>query len=400
MANPYQSLFSTPGTLAFTLPGLIARMPTSMAGIGIITMLSQLSGSYWLAGAVAATFTLTMAIVAPQISRAVDRYGQRKILPYAAGLSVIAMILLLVCIRYEGPIWSYFLFAALAGFMPSMPAMIRARWTAIYKGDERLHTAYSFESVMDEVCFIIGPPLAVGLCVSVAPEAGPFTAAVLLGIGVTLFVRQTQTEPPVQVMTDDRRDSALKPLPMKMLMLTLLALGTIVGTVDVISVAFAEQQGEPVAASYVLSAYAAGSCLSGLLFGTLKLQLELRKQLLLAALATALTTLPLMLVTGTTTLAMSVFIAGVFFAPTMIITMGLVERIVPENQLTEGFTWMITGLGIGIAAGAAVVGWMIDAYGIHAGFAVTISAGLAVFLIALLCSRFLRPEVKSQSVTA
>ncbi|KDM92281.1 MFS transporter [Photobacterium galatheae] len=400
MPNPYQSLFSTPGALAFTLPGLIARMPTSMAGIGIITMLSQLSGSYWLAGAVAATFTLTMAIIAPQISRAVDRYGQRKILPYAAGLSVAALILLLVSVRLDAPIWTYFLFAALAGFMPSMPAMIRARWTTIYKGDEKLHTAYAFESVMDEVCFIIGPPLAVGLCVSVAPEAGPFAAAVLLGIGVTLFVRQTQTEPPIQDKTDTKRDSALKPLPMKMLMLTLLALGTIVGTVDVISVAFAEQQGEPVAASYVLSAYAAGSCLSGLLFGTLKLKTHLRKQLLLAALATAFTTLPLMLVTGTTTLAVSVFIAGVFFAPTMIVTMGLVEQIVPASQLTEGFTWMITGLGIGIAAGAAGVGWMIDEYGIQAGFTVTMSAGLAVFLIALLCYRLLRPALHAQPVSA
>ncbi|MDO6705589.1 MFS transporter [Photobacterium sp. 1_MG-2023] len=390
MANPYKELFSAPGTLAFSLSGLIARMPTSMTGIGIITMLSQLSGSYWLAGAVAATFTFTMALVAPQISRAVDRLGQHRVLPYAAGVSVIALLLLLLCIRNEAPVWTYFLFAALAGLMPSMPAMIRARWTAIYKGNEKLHTAYSFESVMDELCFIIGPPLAVGLCVAVAPEAGPFAAAILLGVGVTLFARQTHTEPPIEVETTTHSGSALQALSMKMLMLALLALGTIVGTIDVISVAFAEQQDNPVAASYVLSAYAAGSCLSGLFFGTLKLKMPLEKQLLIASFATALTTLPLLLVTGTTTLAMSVFVAGVFFAPTMIITMGLVETIVPARQLTEGFTWMITGLGIGIAAGAAIVGWVIDTFGIQAGFAITIAAGGAVFLIALLCFRLLQ----------
>ncbi len=72
MANPYKELFSVPGTIAFSLAGLVARMPISMTGIGIITMLSQMKGSYWLAGTVAATFTFTMALIAPQISRAVE----------------------------------------------------------------------------------------------------------------------------------------------------------------------------------------------------------------------------------------------------------------------------------------------------------------------------------------
>ena len=71
MANPYLSLFSHPGSLAFSAAAWVARMPISMTGIGIITMLSQTSGSYWLAGAVAATFTFSMALLAPQISRLV-----------------------------------------------------------------------------------------------------------------------------------------------------------------------------------------------------------------------------------------------------------------------------------------------------------------------------------------
>jgi hypothetical protein len=55
MANPYRELFNAPGSRAFVLAGMIARMPISMTGIGLITMLSQLQGGYGLAGAVAAT---------------------------------------------------------------------------------------------------------------------------------------------------------------------------------------------------------------------------------------------------------------------------------------------------------------------------------------------------------
>lgn len=44
MDNPYRELFSTPGTVAFSVASLVARISLPMTGIGIITMLSQLRG--------------------------------------------------------------------------------------------------------------------------------------------------------------------------------------------------------------------------------------------------------------------------------------------------------------------------------------------------------------------
>ena len=51
MANPYAALFQVPGARAFVLAGMLARMPVSMTGIGLITMLAQVHGGYGLAGA-------------------------------------------------------------------------------------------------------------------------------------------------------------------------------------------------------------------------------------------------------------------------------------------------------------------------------------------------------------
>lgn len=382
MANPYFKLFTAPGSKAFSSAGLIARLPVSMTGIGIITMLSQVRGSYWLAGAVAATFAFSMALLAPQIARAADRFGQRRVLPYATGTSAIALLLLLICTRYQAPDWALFVFAALAGGMPSISAMVRARWSEIYRGTPQLHTAFSFESVLDEVAFIIGPPIAVGLSVSLFPEAGPLVAALLLVAGVTAFALQKSTQPPVYTRNSERQRAILAMPSMQILVLALIALGTIVGTVDVISVAFAEQQGQPAAASIVLSVYAFGSCLAGLIFGAMKIPVPLPRLFLYAAFATAFTTLPLLWVHNVLTLAAAMFVAGLFFAPTMIIAMGLVENIVPPARLTEGLTWMITGLGIGVAFGAALAGLAIDAAGITAGFGVTLTAGLVVLLVA------------------
>ncbi|AXX21005.1 MFS transporter [Serratia marcescens] len=397
MANPYFTLFSAPGSKAFSSAGLIARLPISMTGIGIITMLSQVRGSYWLAGAVAATFAFSMALLAPQIARAADRYGQSRVLPYATGVSALALLLLLICTHYRAPDWTLFVFAALAGGMPSISAMVRARWSEIYRGTPQLHTAFSFESVLDEVAFIVGPPIAVGLSVALFPEAGPLAAALLLVAGVSAFAWQKSTQPPVYPRNNQRQRAILAMPSMQILVLALIALGTIVGTVDVISVAFAEQQGQPAAASIVLSVYAGGSCLAGLIFGAIKLPSPLPRQFLYAAFATALTTLPLLWVHNVLTLAAAMFVAGLFFAPTMIVAMGLVERLVPPSRLTEGLTWMVTGLGVGVALGAALAGLAIDAVGIKAGFGVTLTAGLVVLLVAAGGYRLMRRTLAVQA---
>ncbi|MED1666011.1 MFS transporter [Brevibacillus laterosporus] len=390
MPNPYRELFDAPGAKGFSAAGFIARLPVSMTGIGLVTMLSQLRGEYWLAGTVAATFALAAALKAPQISRLVDRLGQSRVLLPATVVSVLSIIALLLCTRYQAPDWTLFLFALLAGCMPSMPAMVRARWTELYRGSPKLHTAFSFESVVDEICFIIGPVISVGLSVMVFPEAGPLLSCVFLAIGVLLFTAQKSTEPAVRPLSTRSKGAVIKIGSLRVLVYTLAAIGTIFGTVDVVSVAFSENQGNTVAASMVLSVYAIGSCLAGLIFGTLTLNAPLYRQFLGAVAISTMTMLPLLFVDRIATLAVAVFFAGMSVAPTMIITMGLVEKIVPESQITEGMTWAITGLGIGVALGSAVAGWFVDRFGERSGFFVAVVAGVLALVIIILGYRALR----------
>ncbi|MEE1867934.1 MULTISPECIES: MFS transporter [Pseudomonas] len=392
MANPYRQLFAAPGTRGFALAGLLARIPLPMTGIGIITMLAQLRGSYALAGAVSATFVLTYALLSPQVSRLVDRHGQRRVLPAATAISVMGMLIVLASAWWQAADWTLFLGALLTGFMPSMSAMVRARWTAIYRGQPRLQTAYSLETVFDEATFIAGPPLAVGLSVTMFAQAGLLAAAVLLILGVFALLAQRGSEPPVlnQSTAIPNRKSVIGIANVGLLALLMVAMGIIVGTVDIVSVAFAEQLGKPAAASLVLSAYAGGSCLAGLLFGTLKLQMPLHRLLLLGSLATAATTLPLLLAGSIATLAGTVLVAGLFFAPTMIVAMSLVERLVPEHQLTEGMTWLLAGLNVGVALGAAASGQVVDSWSAPAGFNVALCAAALLLLVALCAYQRLR----------
>lgn len=392
MANAYRALFAAPGTSGFALAGLLARLPLPMTGIGIITLLAQLRGSYALAGAVSATFVLVYALASPQISRWVDRYGQATVLPLASAASVVGMLLLLLASYWQAPDWLLFPCAALAGCMPSMSAMVRARWTALYRGQPQLQTAYSLETVFDEMSFIAGPPLSVGLCVGLFPQAGVLLAALLLAVGTAALAMQRATQPQLVPHAAGQPNRSVMALAeVRLLALLMVAMGMIVGTIDITSVAFAELLGQPLAASIVLSAYALGSCAAGLAFGALKFDAPLHRLLLWGGAATALTTLPLLLVASLPALAASVLLAGMFFAPTMIVVMSLVERAVPEQQLTEGMTWLLAGLNIGVALGAAATGQLVDLAGAQAGFAISVGAGAAVLLLSIWVSRRLRP---------
>ena len=386
MATLYRHLFTEPGTGNFVIAGLLARIPLPMAGIGIITLLSQQRGGYALAGAVSATFVLTYALLSPQISRYVDRYGQRRVLPAATAISITGLFILMAGSHWNVTDALLFLGALLAGFMPSMSAMVRARWTALYRGQPRLQTAYSLETVLDELTFIVGPPLSIGLSVTLFPQAGLLLAALLLFLGVFALVMQRRTEPPLVAPGSaiPGSGSVIRMTSVQLLTLLMVAMGVIVGTVDIVSVAFAEQLGRPAAASLVLSAYAAGSCVSGLLYGSLSLKTPLHRLLWLGGLATAATTLPLILVTNLTALAMALLMAGLFFAPTMIVAMSLVERQVSENQLTEGMTWLLAGLNVGVALGAVIAGQVVDNAGARAGSYVALCAGAGVVLMAFL----------------
>ncbi|MET8974831.1 MFS transporter [Streptomyces sp. NPDC004539] len=384
MASPYRALFAAPGTKGFAAAGFVGRMPLSMMGIGVVTMISQLTGRYGLAGALSATIALSAALVGPQISRLVDQHGQRRVLRPATLVALVAAAGMLVAAHWSWPDWSLFVFSAGIGAVPSLGAMVRARWAALYRGTPQLHTAYSFESVVDEVCFIFGPIISIGLSTAWFPEAGPLLAACFLAVGVFWLTAQRATEPKPHPRERHGSGSALRSPGLQVLVATFVATGAIFGAVDVVTVAFADERGHKAAASLVLAVYAAGSCVAGLVFGLMRVAGPPQRRWLLGILAMAVSMIPLLLVGNLPFLAVALFVAGLSIAPTMITTMSLIEEHVPRTQLTEGMTWISTGLAVGVALGSSAAGWVIDAAGARAGYGVPAVSGAVAVVVGFL----------------
>jgi MFS family permease len=97
----------------------------------------------------------------------------------------------------------------------------------------------------------------------------------------------------------------------------------------------------------------------------------------------AVTAWPLLFVDTVSMLALAVFVSGIAISPTFITAFGLIEQRVPAAMLTEGITWVMTGIGIGMALGSFASGWLIDTYGPSQGFWVSVVAGLLALLTVL-----------------
>ncbi|OON75107.1 MFS transporter [Streptomyces tsukubensis] len=385
MSSPYRAIFSAPASRGFSAAGLLGRMPLAMMGIGIVTMISQLTGRYGLAGGLSATVALSAAAIGPQISRLVDRHGQRKVLRPATLAALAAVTGLLLATKFGLPDWTLFAFAACVGAVPSIGSMIRARWAALYRDTPRmLHTAYSFESVIDEVCFIFGPIVSIGLSTAWFPEAGPLLAGVFLAAGVFWLTSQRSTEPVPHSREHHSGGSALRSVGLRVLVGTFVATGAIFGAIDVVTVAFAEAHGHKGLASLVLAVYALGSCVAGAVFGLLHFGGRPARRWLAGVCAMGVSMIPLQLVGNLPFLAVALFFAGLCIAPTMITTMALVEQHVPRAKLTEGMTWVSTGLAVGVALGSSSAGWVIDAAGADAGYVVPGAAGAVAVAVGFL----------------
>ncbi len=196
MFGPYLQVLRRPGAAKFSGAGALARMQMSMAGIGAVMLVSADRGSFAVAGIVSAVYSLSAAIISPQISRKIDAYGQRRVVPIQLMVHVPAIAAIIVLTLATPLNWPIYLLAFVAGAaQPNIGPLVRARWSTMLSGTPKLRTAFAWESLIDEVVFILGPPLATVLALQLFPAAALIVATVFLVVGTTLLLAQTRTEP-------------------------------------------------------------------------------------------------------------------------------------------------------------------------------------------------------------
>lgn len=391
MLSPYRSLLVLPGAQRFLIGSVVGRLGGAMFGVAVVAMVAERRGSYSLAGAVSAAGLVMLAVTATIIGRLVDRYGQRRVtLPLAVWGGLWDAVLVVASIA-GAPAWCLFVAYPMGAIVTATDAMSRARWAYLLQGQpDRLHTAMSLEQVLDEFAFVIGPAVAVLLATTVSPEAGFIAAAVLYVAGSLLFVSARSSEPPAAPAGDNPTTSVLRNPPLLLVALILVLTGGILGANDVVTLAFSSEHGHANLAGVILALFALGSGSAAIVFGIKEIGGSLSRALLLGTVAMCVLEAPVLLVDNLGLLAVVLLVAGCATAPTLITAVKLAQALVRPGQVNESLGVVLTGLLVGVAAGSALSGAVVQRWGAHAGYAVPVLSGLGAIVLAALAFRLLR----------
>jgi len=348
-------------------------------------------GDHAMAGRVVSANIIAFSVCSPQISKLVDRFGQALVMRPAVICSAVSIGGLIAVATARAPEWVLYIFAAMAGATGgSIGALVRARWSHLVRDPAQLHTAYSLESVLDELVFVVGPVVATILATTVAPQAALVLAGLAIAGGGLLFLAQRESEPPPRGRSVQRQRSVLRAPGLITVALIFIGIGAIFGATDVATVAFAEEHGQKGAAGAILAVFAAGSFLAGLGYGARQWASPLWRRFVIGVLALGAGVCLFFVVNTIVLLAAAMFVVGFTIAPTLVNGNGLVQQFVRPAQLTEGLTWANTALTVGVAAGAPVAGEFIARSGAHGGFQVVVVAGVVAVVVTLLSARSLR----------
>lgn len=400
LLRPYRELFATPGARVFSAAGFVARMPIAMMTLGIVLLIAARTGKYGLAGVLAATYALVNALTAPVLATLVDRLGQARVLLPAVAAHAVALLGFIGVVSADAPLWTWFVTAAATGATaPPIGSLVRARWGHVLQSPPRLQTAYSFESVADELIFVVGPLIVTVLATRVDERAGLLAALGFLLAGTMLFVRHRISEPPPTARHGRARGSALAVRGMGLVVLAMVFIGGVFGGVEISAVAFADKQGRPALAGLFLASYAFGSMLGGLTYGAVHWRLPLPRRLLLGVTGMTLTVALLPFVRESVVLVPLLFVAGVGIAPTLIAGLSLVEQLVPPSRLTEGLTWTTTGIIVGMSIASSFAGHLVDQVGAAFAFTVAVVSGAAAVVACLVGYRSLEAVAASSALS-
>jgi len=391
MLKAYGTLLRTPGGFKFSTAGFIGRMPIAMDSLAIIFVVVAATDSYALAGALTAVGSIVVGASEVFWSRKADQRGQSKILRIAVPIRIIAFLLFVIAVSKSAPTWSWFVLLIIAESTAiNAGGMVRRRWLHILKNDPKnkdghlVNTAYSWEAMVDEFVFIVGPVVATTCAVKIAPSAGILAGLIFLAIGLPSLAAMKSTEPPAEPANDEEPHPViLKNRIVQSIVFPCALLGGFFGSVGISVVGFAEEKNNPSSTGWLLAIWAVGSAVAALINGAIKFKSAHATRFLIYLVGLTAGSIPLLFSKSILALAIALFVNGLFIAPLIVNAYGTVENAVPAGQITEALTWVIAGMPLGGAISSALAGIVIDNYGAQAAFWVPLGFMVAAMVTTL-----------------
>jgi MFS family permease len=216
---------------------------------------------------------------------------------------------------------------------------------------------------------------------------------VLCVAGTVWFAAQRGTEPvvaPRELRSTPGRVRGAAAPGLVVLGPVYVLLGAMFVSIDLSTVAFAQHFGHKPLAGFILGTYAFGSATGGLWYGSRQWRAPLEKRFALTLTLTVLGMATFWAQPNLITLTCVIYLCGLTIAPTLIAGFSLLEAQAKPGRRTEAMSWLSSGISVGVAAGASVVGFIIDAHGPRIGYVFAAGCGAASAGVAIAGQQRLR----------
>jgi MFS family permease len=399
----YWQLLRHPGIPRLVLTVLIGRIPIGIFSLAIVLLVRQETGSFAQAGAASAAWALGAGLVAPLQGRLVDRFGQPAVLIPSTLLNAGAVAAIVLGARAGASTWLLAAFAWLGGAaLPPLGACMRSIWADTFVDDPASrNTAYTFESMIAELFYIIGPAVTALLIAVSSPSAALLAAIGLSAAGTIGFATAALSRGWRSEHTSQPRAGALAAPGMRTLMLAIVPTGISFGALEVAMPAFAVEQGHSAGlAGIFLSAMAVGSLLGGLWYGARHWSGPIVSRFIGLEVLFTLGLLPLLLANSIGAMVVLMAVAGLALAPSAAAGYLVVDHVAPPGTVTEATTWVMTANVAGGALGAAIGGVVVQDMSVRAALVIACVGPLLGTIFALARRRTLEAEPADSRVSA
>jgi MFS family permease len=345
----------------------------------MVLAVQRSTGSFAVAGTAAGAFVIAHVLAAPWRARAIDRWGQRRVLLPLCLAQVSAFLGYAFAANSKGT--SGFCFVALSVAVglssPPISAAMRNIWVALTDSGQQRSMAFSLDSIADDLVYIVGPVVAAFLATTFLPSSALLAAgaASLTGtIGLTTSTESGRLGGTTLVL--GRAERPLRRAGFMRALVVLVGVGCVLGTIEISAPAVATASHQQAASGWVLAAVSAGSAIGGLLYGHISWRVTLGTRMLALAIGMGALTCGVGFVRDVPVFAVGLALIGFFLSPSIITGYLAAEQLVPRGASTEASVWTNTAVNLGASVANGAAGGIIATSGVTS--AMLAAGGLAV----------------------
>lgn len=377
------SIATTPGALRILAGSVVARLPLTMIGIGLLVHVQHLTGSFGDAGIVDGAYGLALGVGGPPLGRLADRRGQTGVL-VATSVASAVLLVGLAALPIGAPVLCQVALAALLGLAtPPVGACLRTLLPDVLSDSDALRASFAVDATAVELTWVVGPPVALALGSAISSGfALAATGFVILAATAAFAAEPASRSWRPAAGGSVAGGGALRSPALRVLVVALVAVGVLFGAVEVGIAAAAKELGSTASAGPILALWGGGSLLGGAVAARVGggARTPAGLALVLAALAGG----HLLLVPAAGSLlaiGVVVVLGGAAIAPTYAAVYEMAGKAAPAGTVTEAFAWLATAVAFGAAAGSGLAGVVVDAAGPVGAFALGGGAGVVATLV-------------------